>query len=188
LGYHGLEASKVFDAVVYVGGGIPPSFEICPRCSYPAYFISGDQNPYHSLAKDLRDYHQECGPEPVWNLIAGGNHAKEFTAYTDPGRAEAIVDWFESLPARTCASASAPSASASASSEPSATPDDAAPASPETGPVTHVSSAPPSHQSLPCGCDSSLAVAVFVAAVVARRWARKRTTTRQARNLLQNAG
>jgi poly(3-hydroxybutyrate) depolymerase len=188
LGYYAFECASIFDAVAYVGGGAPPGRAICPKCSYPAYFISGDKNPYHQLAKSLREYHQNCGPEPVWNLLTGADHAKEFADFSAPGHAEAIVDWFEHVPAPSCATTTAPSTSASASTDPSATTIDATPKSPQTSSISRASSAPSSHQSLPCGCDSSLALGVFLVFVIARRWARHGLATRLARNLLQNAG
>jgi predicted esterase len=95
--YLGLRApawGATFAAVVIHGGGMAPREEhpACPARALPVYFIVGDGNPLHDLARDLRDYFVNCKQEIEWALIPGADHAKEDRAL-DGKRALAVLDW-----------------------------------------------------------------------------------------------
>ena len=95
--YLGLRAPAwhdTFAAVVIHGGGKAPREEppACPARPLPAYFLVGDGNPLHELARDLRDYFLHCKQDIQWDLIPGADHAKEDRAL-DGKRALAVLDW-----------------------------------------------------------------------------------------------
>jgi predicted esterase len=95
--YLGLRAPAwhdTFAAVVIHGGGMAPREEApaCPARALPAYFLVGNGNPLHELARDLRDYFTRCKQDVTWDLIPGADHAKEALAL-DGKRALAILDW-----------------------------------------------------------------------------------------------
>lgn len=95
--YIGLRATAwppKFAAVVLHGGGIPPRDDDCPDRGLPAYFLVGDRNPLHHLAKRLRSYFDGCKQDVTWDVVAGADHAKEEAALT-PNKANAILDWLE---------------------------------------------------------------------------------------------
>lgn len=83
-------------AVILHGGGMPPisDTDLPPGCpaKLPAYFLVGDKNPLHYLAKNLRDYWQACKQPVEWELIKGGDHDREDMAL-DRKKAIAILDW-----------------------------------------------------------------------------------------------
>jgi predicted esterase len=95
--YLGLRASAwhdTFAAIVIHGGGMAPREEApaCPAGALPAYFLVGNGNPLHQLARDLRDYFIACKQDVQWELIPGADHAKEALAL-DVKRSVAILDW-----------------------------------------------------------------------------------------------
>jgi predicted esterase len=95
--YLGLNAPAwhdTFAAVVVHGGGMAPrdAAAACPARPLPAYFLVGDANPLHDLARDLRDYFTRCKQELRWDLLRGADHAKEDGAL-DGKRAASILDW-----------------------------------------------------------------------------------------------
>lgn len=113
--YLGLRAPAwhdTFAAVVIHGGGMAPREDApaCPARALPAYFLVGNGNPLHQLARDLRDYFVGCKQEVEWTLLPGADHAKESLAL-DPRRAAGILDW---LAARSRARARAAPVAASA--------------------------------------------------------------------------
>jgi predicted esterase len=97
--YMGLRApqlQKTFAALVYHGGGIPPSEGGCgvidpKRPSAPVYFLVGDGNPLHGLAVSLRDRHRACGDDVTWRLVPRADHGGEWRALGTEG--DAIVRW-----------------------------------------------------------------------------------------------
>lgn len=95
--YLGLRAAAwhaTFAAVVLHGGGMEPREEApaCPARTLPAYFLVGNGNPLHELARDLRDYFVRCKQDVQWDLIPGADHAKEALAL-DAKRALGVLDW-----------------------------------------------------------------------------------------------
>ena len=92
IGWRAAAWSDVFAAVVLHGGGIPPARETCPAHALPAYFLVGDKNPLHGLARELRAYFDACHEDVTWDLVHGADHAREEAALT-PKKAAAILDW-----------------------------------------------------------------------------------------------
>jgi poly(3-hydroxybutyrate) depolymerase len=102
--YIGMNApswTRDFAAVVFHGGGQPPSDvgegHACPSRDLPAYFLVGDRNAAHAAAKRLRAYLERCGEDVQWDLIGGADHAEEDAAL-DRGKASKILDWLEERP------------------------------------------------------------------------------------------
>lgn len=100
--YLGLRAaawSEIFSAVVVHGGGMAPREDPapCPPRALPAYFLVGDANPLHSLARELRDHFVQCRQDVQWQLIPGADHRAEDRAL-DGKRALAILDWLAARP------------------------------------------------------------------------------------------
>ncbi len=110
--YIGLRAqawSGWVSGVVIHGGGMAPMAEGCatPTCprtpragspdGLPAYFLVGDKNPLHQLAKDLRAHFDGCTQDVVWDLVRGGDHDREDRAL-DVKKAAAILDWLNARP------------------------------------------------------------------------------------------
>jgi hypothetical protein len=75
---------------VFHGGGSAPADSKC--VTLPAYFLVGDKNPLHYLTKGLREYFDGCKAPVVWDLVKGGDHAREDQALTGK-KARAILDW-----------------------------------------------------------------------------------------------
>lgn len=93
LGFRAPAWRPRFAAIVLHGGGMaPPDGTPCPEGTLPAYFLVGDHNPLHRLARDLRGYFDGCKQAVVWDVVAGADHAKEEAALT-PKKANAILDW-----------------------------------------------------------------------------------------------
>jgi poly(3-hydroxybutyrate) depolymerase len=82
----------VATALVFHGGGTAPFDQTC--VSLPAYFLVGDKNPLHYLTQGLREYFDTCKATIVWDLVKGGDHAREAKALTAK-KARAILDWLE---------------------------------------------------------------------------------------------
>jgi predicted esterase len=92
LGWHPKAWEGVATAVVFHGGGSAPSDQTC--VALPAYFLVGDKNPLHYLTKGLREYFDTCKQTVVWDLVKGGDHAREAKALTAK-KARVILDWLE---------------------------------------------------------------------------------------------
>lgn len=90
IGMHAQAWPDTFAAVVLHGGGVAPADDAC--VALPAYFLVGDRNPLHALARQLRAYFDACDDAPVWDLVRGGDHAKEEAALTGP-KAATILGW-----------------------------------------------------------------------------------------------
>jgi poly(3-hydroxybutyrate) depolymerase len=94
--YMGLRApalQRSFAALVYHGGGVPPSAPaLCagPGAA-PVLFLVGSANPLHGLAVALRGYHSACQEEVTWKLLQGADHAAEWRALDANGGE--IVRW-----------------------------------------------------------------------------------------------
>ena len=85
-------AWTTFAAIVIHGGGMAPADPACAAHGPPVYFLVGDKNPLHALAKELRDYFETCKHEVTWELVPGADHAREEAVLT-PKKAGAILDW-----------------------------------------------------------------------------------------------
>jgi poly(3-hydroxybutyrate) depolymerase len=92
IGQHTPAWGRTFAAVVIHGGGTPPVDADCPAQATPAYFLVGDKNPAHRLARDLRAYFEACQQEVMWDLVHGADHASEEAALTSK-KAATILDW-----------------------------------------------------------------------------------------------
>jgi len=90
IGMHAQAWQGTFAAVVLHGGGMAPDNTACT--TLPAYFLVGDRNPLHRLAKDLRAYFEGCHAEVTWDLVKGADHEHEKTALTRK-KANAILDY-----------------------------------------------------------------------------------------------
>jgi predicted esterase len=93
IGAHAVAWAGTFAAVVFHGGGMAPHTTDCPK-RLPAYFLVGDRNPLHHLAKDLRAYFDRCKQDVTWDLLKGADHAKEETAL-GPKKTQTILTWLE---------------------------------------------------------------------------------------------
>lgn len=89
-----------FAALAFVGGGMPPAAAGCPACLPPAYFLVGEDNPLHEIARALRDAHIACGGAPRWELLPRTGHTGERAAFHSPARAAALLDWLGQNPRR----------------------------------------------------------------------------------------
>jgi poly(3-hydroxybutyrate) depolymerase len=92
IGYRAQAWASRFAALVIHGGGMAPSSSDCPDPAIPVYFLVGDRNPLHHLAKALRSYFDGCKQDVVWDLVKDGDHEKEEAALTTK-KAEAILGW-----------------------------------------------------------------------------------------------
>jgi predicted esterase len=93
IGLRAHELQQKFAAIVYHGGGIPPSGPCAPQGSSPApaYFLVGSGNPLHSLAVDLEKENEQCGVAVTWKLLPGADHTAEWKGLEANGGA--IADW-----------------------------------------------------------------------------------------------
>ena len=98
------ELGERFAAVAFVGGGMPPEPlpPECPRCLPPAYFLTGDKNPFHYLAQALRGLYTRCAAEARWQLLPGAGHEGELSALHSPARVAALLDWLSQQKKRRC--------------------------------------------------------------------------------------
>ncbi len=101
LGYHYARLGARYAAVIFVGGGIPPASSDCSSCAPPAYFLVGDKNPLHHLARRLKDDVSTCTQDVTWDLLSGKDHAGEWRALSAPGQAAKVLDWLDKHP-RNC--------------------------------------------------------------------------------------
>lgn len=157
LGYHYGRLGARYAAVIFVGGGMPPATSTCSSCSPPAYFLVGDKNPLHHLARGLRDDVQACTKDVTWDILPGKDHAGEWRALNAKGKVSTLLDWLAKHP-RNCPaavetpppppSAVVPTSSASTNAIPEKRPlqRDASPPVATKAPVTN----PPT---MHCGCN-----------------------------------
>lgn len=96
LGMHAAAWTEQFAGVVLHGGGRAPAEE-CPQRALPAYFLVGDANPLHYLARELRTWFEGCKQDVSWDLVKRGDHDKEERALTK-AKAIAILDWLAARP------------------------------------------------------------------------------------------
>jgi predicted esterase len=91
MGYRTQELEKTFAALVLHGGGIPPADGVCGQDKRPVFFVVGDGNPLHHLARSLRDHYAACGHEVRWSLLPRADHAGEWRGLDAHG--QAIATW-----------------------------------------------------------------------------------------------
>ncbi|MCX5745406.1 MAG: hypothetical protein NT062_23250 [Proteobacteria bacterium] len=94
IGLHASAWTPTFAGLVIHGGGLAPSEAACPAEGHPvrAYFLVGDANPLHRLARELRAWFVGCHQEHVWDVVPKGDHDREDRAL-DAKKARAILDW-----------------------------------------------------------------------------------------------
>jgi dienelactone hydrolase len=86
MGWRAQELEQTFAAFVIHGGGMPPGIDACASEKVPVYFLVGDKNPFHHLAKRLRDHFQRCGSPVTWDLLKDAEHPQEWAALPSHGR------------------------------------------------------------------------------------------------------
>jgi hypothetical protein len=193
IGHRTYDIERTFAAIVIHGGGIPPTtgpdagFEEVPLCAEtpaPVYFLVGDANPLHLLAKNLRAYYDTCKHDVTWNVLRGADHAGEWRALAS--HRGAILDWLSGkrLAHAGAVPAAAPPNAAAVFGAPPATavtptprPSDAtAPAPPAAAQVGHGACAcsTPRGHAAPGLAASALALALVVALRARRRLAAAR--------------
>jgi hypothetical protein len=147
LGMRAFDLSDKYAALSFNGGGLSPLSSNCPSRVLPAYFLVGDKNPLHHLAKELRASLGGCNAEVVWDLRPGADHSGEWKALEKD--ADKVLAWLEVHP-RPRPPPIASSASASAP----------APPEPDAG-VTVVSATPAPPAPVRCACRAAGARAEF---------------------------
>lgn len=166
-----------FASVVIHGGGIPPASAACASVKVPVYFLVGDANPLHHLARGLRDHYATCGHDVTWDLLPRAAHDGEWSALAKPGTADRVLDWMATRvrvdpPSPTPASSAreAPPSDAGATAGPAVP--DAGP-----GPPAPARPSPPPRTARGCGAHGGhtgpstlapLAIALALALALAR--------------------
>jgi poly(3-hydroxybutyrate) depolymerase len=92
IGWRAAAWGAKFAALVLHGGGMAPAGPDCATTRLPVYFLVGDKNPLHYLARDLRHYFDGCNQQVVWDVIHGADYGREEAALTRK-KADAILDW-----------------------------------------------------------------------------------------------
>ncbi len=100
LGYHYPRLAEHYAAVIFAGGGMPPASKACAPCSPPAYFLVGDKNPLHHLAKGLKENILSCTKDVTWDLLPGKDHAGEWRTLSNKTKAGELLDWLAKHPRR----------------------------------------------------------------------------------------
>ena len=80
LGWHAKEIAQHVAGIVIHGGGVAPPQATCAPVTPPVYFLVGDQNPLHGMAKSLRTYFEGCGHPVTWDLLPRAGHLQELAA------------------------------------------------------------------------------------------------------------
>jgi predicted esterase len=94
IGSRTLEFEPLFSAIVIHGGGQPPrAIDACSPTKSGVYFLVGDGNPLHALARELHDHYVRCQNDLVWTLLSHADHQGERAALAS--HREAILDWLE---------------------------------------------------------------------------------------------
>lgn len=101
LGYHYPRLAEHYAAVIFAGGGMPPAVNTCAPCSPPAYFLLGDKNPLHHLAKGLHESIHACTKDVTWDLLPGKDHGGEWRTFNDKSKIGELLDWLAKHP-RNC--------------------------------------------------------------------------------------
>jgi len=96
LGMRAFDLSDRYAALSFNGGGLSPLRNKCPSRVLPSYFLVGDKNPLHHLAKELRGVLDGCSAEVVWDVRNGADHAGEWKALRSD--ADKVLAWFEEHP------------------------------------------------------------------------------------------
>jgi poly(3-hydroxybutyrate) depolymerase len=80
IGWHTPHFARDFAALVVFGGGAAPAPAACAKPLVPVYFLVGDRNPIHHLAKGLRDHYVACNHPVTWDLVPGADHDGEWAS------------------------------------------------------------------------------------------------------------
>ena len=143
LGYHYARLGERYAAVILAGGGMPPLARECSSCTVPAYFLVGDKNPLHHLARGSRDAVEACTKDVAWDLVHGMDHGGEWRALNAKGKVSDLLDWLATR-RRNCPQAS------EKSPLPVVVPSSLSSAIPEPAPLPEASPRGSAH----CGCNS----------------------------------
>jgi predicted esterase len=93
IGWRTQMLEETFSSFVLMGGGIPPADAGCPATAARVYFLVGDGNPLHGLARRLRAHYDACQQEVRWHLLPGATHPQERASMaTMQG---AVLDWLQ---------------------------------------------------------------------------------------------
>jgi polyhydroxybutyrate depolymerase len=85
-----------YAALGFLGGGMVG--DGCASDPLPAYFLVGDANPLHHLARTLRAALERCGHDVTWTLLPGADHGAEWDAVVAPARQRALLDFLAAHP------------------------------------------------------------------------------------------
>ncbi len=99
LGYYAQARAERFAAVAFVAGGMPAytSFNGCPSCKLPGYFLGGDMDFRTAQMNDTANAFNSCGEAIQTDLVANADHQATIGSLSG-GRAAAILTWFETRP------------------------------------------------------------------------------------------
>jgi len=102
LGYRTQELEKTFSTLVIHGGGMSPASAVTASDASSTtekrrtYFLLGDKNPLHYLARQLHAHYTQCGNPSTLRILEGVDHPGEWRALEK--ERTAIVDWMISPP------------------------------------------------------------------------------------------
>lgn len=100
LGYYAQARASRFGGVAFVAGGMPAytSFNACPACKLPGYFLGGDKDPRTGgQMSDTANAFNGCGEPIKLDVVMNADHDQTIGSLAT-GRAKVILAWFNGLP------------------------------------------------------------------------------------------